>query len=74
MSYHQHQTIDLLEIYHARTLRELLMRQIQRLSYDDTWVPGFDPSRRQDLRDQYAGMLGAAEELLRNLGDDLPYY
>lgn len=72
MSFHKHEVVDLLEIYHARSVRQLLLRQLRRLDEDDASMPSFEPQRRQEIREQYAALLIGADELLRSLGDDTP--
>jgi hypothetical protein len=69
-SFHKYDVVDLLEIYHARSVRNLLWRQLRRLDDDDASMPGFEPQRRQEVREQYAALLIGADELLRGLGDD----
>ncbi len=46
MSRHGHEMVDLLEIYHARSLRNRVMRELARLQSDESVLPGHDPGRR----------------------------
>ncbi len=63
--------VDLLEIYHARSLRNHLMRELTRLDSQDS-LPGHDPMRRAEIREFYEAMLVASGGLLYSLGD-LPH-
>jgi hypothetical protein len=72
MSQHRHEMVDLLEIYHARSLRNHLMRELVRLDSDDSVLPGHDPVRRAEIREFYEAMLITSGGLLYSLGD-LPH-
>ncbi len=61
--------VDLLEIYHARALRNHLTRELARLDSDDTILPGYDPVRRAEVREFYQAMLITSGGLLYSLGD-----
>jgi len=69
MSPHQYEMVDLLEIYHARSLRHHLQRELSRLSSDEHCLPGHDPRRRAEILDFYHSMLITSAGLLHNLGD-----
>ncbi len=64
--------VDLLEIYHARQVRDLLLEQLRRLRVHDPLNPFQDESRRRETRSYYEAMLLTVAELLGGLGDDLP--
>jgi hypothetical protein len=72
MSRDRHGMVDLLEIYHARSLRNLLMRELARLDSHDSVPPGDDPARRAEIREFYESMLITSGGLLYSLGD-LPH-
>lgn len=63
------QMVDLLEIFHARSLRDRLRKEVRRLDDDDDLLPGTDPERRAEIRDLYATMLAMSESLLLSVGD-----
>jgi hypothetical protein len=64
--------VDLLEIYHARQMRDALISQLRRLRADEPLNPFLDEARRHETRTHYEAMLLTVAELLRLLGDDLP--
>ena len=68
----RHGMVDLLEIYHARSLRNHLMRELTRLDSQGSLPPGHDPVRRAEIREFYEAMLVASGGLLYSLGD-LPH-
>ena len=72
MSHNDQGLVDLLEIYHARQVRDLLLAQLRRLNEDDPENPLHDEARRRDTRSYYEAMLITAAELLSGLGDELP--
>jgi hypothetical protein len=69
MSYRHRESIDLLEIYHARQLYALIAAQLRRLAQDDTASPTPQSERRAEILEHYAALLVGADELLRSLGD-----
>ena len=69
MSPNQNEMVDLLEIYHARSVRDHLRRELSRLRSDEHCLPGHDPQRRAEIRDFYQSMLITSAGLLYNLGD-----
>jgi hypothetical protein len=71
-SRHQNGMVDLLEIYHARSLRNHLVRELARLDSEDALPPGHDPARRAEIREFYETMLITSGGLLYTLGD-LPH-
>lgn len=64
--------VDLLEIYHARQIRDQLLAQLRRLRAHDPLNPFQDEVRRREIRDHYEGMLLTVAGLLGSLGDELP--
>ncbi len=72
MSQNDQGLIDLLEIYHARKLRDDILTNLRRLRIDNPQNPFQDHARKRETRGYYEAMLLAAAELLRSLGDDIP--
>jgi hypothetical protein len=68
-SQHGSGMVDLLEIYHARSLRNHLVRELTRLDSEDALPPGHDPARRAEIREFYEAMLITSGGLLYTLGD-----
>ncbi len=64
--------VDLLEIYHARQVRDLILGQLRRLRVHDPLNPFQDENRRRELQSYYEAMLLTVAELLGGLGDDMP--
>jgi hypothetical protein len=64
--------VDLLEIYHARQVRDQLLGQLRRLRTCDSANPYQNGARRHEARSHYEAMLLVVAELLGGLGDDLP--
>lgn len=64
--------VDLLEIYHARQVRDALLEQLRRLRTHDPLNPFQDETRRQELASYYEAMLLTVADLLGGLGDELP--
>ena len=69
MSHPQHEMVDLLEIFHARSMRDHVTRELKRLRSDDHFLPGHDPMRRREIRAYYERMLITSIDLLEALGD-----
>lgn len=72
MPYNDQGLVDLLEIYHARQLRDQILEQLRRLRHHDPANPFQDAARRRDARGYYEAMLLTVAELLGSLGDELP--
>lgn len=64
--------VDLLEIYHARRVRDQLVAQMRRLGAFDPANPFQDLSRREEAHAHYEAMLLIVAELLTVLGDEAP--
>ena len=69
MSQSQYQLVDLLEVYHARTVQSALLREIRRLRVEDNCLPGSDNLRRDEVSAFYESMLLTSTQLLHVLGD-----
>ncbi len=63
--------VDVLEIYHARQLRDQLLANLRRLRQGAN-DPHRSPASRQEIRSYYEAMLLLAAEMLRGLGDEGP--
>jgi hypothetical protein len=72
MPHNDQRLVDLLEIYHARQVRDVLISQLRRLRAEDPLNPFLDEARRRETRSHYEAMLLSVAELLRGLGDELP--
>ncbi|MEZ5558140.1 MAG: hypothetical protein R3E86_06275 [Pseudomonadales bacterium] len=72
MPHNDQRLVDLLEIYHARQLRDHIIRQLRRLRVEDPLNPIQDEVRRRETRGYYEAMLLTVAELLQGLGDELP--
>jgi hypothetical protein len=64
--------VDLLEIYHARQVRDQILEQLRRLRVRDPLNPFQDEIRRGEMQSYYEAMLVTVAELLGGLGDDMP--
>jgi hypothetical protein len=64
--------VDLLEIYHARQVRDKILHQLRRLRVNDPLNPFQDEVRRREMQSYYEAMLLTVAELLGGLGDDMP--
>jgi len=62
--------VDILEIYHARTLRKAIRSQSRRLHRHDPNVIGLDLQRQAELASYYDTMLLCVNEMLDSLGDN----
>jgi len=72
MPHHDQGLVDLLEIYHARQVRDAILRQLRRLGTHDPLNPFQDQVRRREMRSYYEAMLLTVAELLGGLGDEAP--
>lgn len=64
--------VDLLEIYHARKVRDQILDQLRRLRVNDPLNPFQDEVRRREMQSYYEAMLLTVAELLGTLGDEMP--
>jgi hypothetical protein len=69
MSQSQYQLVDLLEVYHARTVQSALLREVRRLRAEENCLPGSDRLRREEVSAFYESMLMTSTQLLQVLGD-----
>ncbi len=65
-----HET-DLLEIYHARQIRDSLVSQLKRLRASCDEISMDSRVKRQAISGYYKALLLTTAELLQELGDDL---
>ena len=70
MEQNQEGKVDLLEIYHARQMRDEIIAQLRRLRCDAHKLPVHDAARRREVRGYYEAMLLTIAELLQTIGDD----
>jgi len=64
--------VDILEIYHARQIRDDLLANLRRLRQDNPLDPFQDPLRREETRSYYEAMLITIVDMLHGLGDEAP--
>ncbi len=72
MSHNDQGLVDLLEIYHARQVRDQILQQLRRLRVHDPLNPFQDEARRREMQSYYEAMLLTVADLLGGLGDDTP--
>ena len=70
MEKNQQGTIDLLEIYHARQVRDHIIAQLRRLRCTTQQLPLHEQARRSDLRGYYEALLLTVAELQDHVGDE----
>ena len=63
--------VDLLEIYHARHLRDDILTQLRRLRMENPLDAFHDYGRKREIRGYYEAALLTMAELLRTLGDEV---
>ncbi len=71
MEKHGQGLVDLLEIYHARQVRDDLVQQLRRLRQSQQ-LPLCEHARRKEVRRHYEMLLSSITDLLRQLGDEVP--
>ena len=62
--------VDLLEIYHARQLRDQILAQLRRIRASSDHAPLLGVNNRRDVRGYYEALLLTVAELLHEMGDD----
>ena len=62
--------VDLIEIYHARQVRDQIVSQLRRLRVEARSCPDIDTARRIETMSYYEALLITVAELLHTLGDD----
>ena len=73
MEQNQQGVVDLLEIYHARKLRDEIIGQLRRIRTNSDQTPLDDDHRRYEIRGYYEALLLTVAELLQQMGDqDFP--
>jgi len=72
MPHYEQGLVNILEIYHARQLRDVLLANLRRLRRDNPLDPFQDPIRREELCRYYEAILLTTAELLHGLGDEAP--
>lgn len=70
MEQNQQGVIDLLEIYHARKVRDEVIGQLRRLRSETQKLPVYDSAKRREIRSYYEALLLTVAELLHQMGDD----
>jgi hypothetical protein len=70
MEQNQQGIVDLLEIYHARQLRDEIIGQLRRLRTEKQHLPIHDGAKRREIRAYYEALLLTVAELLHQMGDD----
>ena len=61
--------VDLLEIYHARSIRDAILAQLRRLYLPGEVLSLDERRRRRQIRNYYEAQLLTVVELLQELGD-----
>lgn len=69
MSDSKQDTIDLLEVFYARSIKKTVARQLERLRDDCNFLPEFDAQRRLEIMAYYERMLLTCTHLLHHIGD-----
>ena len=70
MDQNREDTVDLLEIYHARQVRDVIISQLQRLRGPADYLPEPDRMRRLEVRGYYEALLLTVAELQHHMGDE----
>ena len=65
----QFQSVDLLEVYHAKALQHELLRDMRRLRNEDQLLPESERLRRKEIAALYESMLVTCNRLLEQLGE-----
>jgi hypothetical protein len=61
---------DLLEIYHARKMRDQIIAQLRRLRGSLDHLPVHERARRREVRGYYEALLLTVAELQHQMGDE----
>ncbi len=69
MSDSKQDTIDLLEVFYARSIKKSLRCELDRLREDGNFLPETDAQRRLEIMAYYERMLLTCTHLLQQLGD-----
>ena len=69
MSDRQQDTVDLLEVFYARSIKKSLRCELDRLRHDGNFLPESDAQRRLEIMAYYERMYLTCTHLLQQLGD-----
>ena len=70
MEQNQQGLVDLLEIYHARQMRDQIILQLRRLRSSTDQLPLHEQARRREVRGYYEALLLTVAELQHQMGDE----
>ncbi len=70
MEQNQQGLVDLLEIYHARQVRDQIVAQLRRLRTSSDQLSLHEQSRRREVRGYYEALLLTVAELQQQMGDE----
>ncbi|MEM9622281.1 MAG: hypothetical protein AAF993_11560 [Pseudomonadota bacterium] len=65
-----HDAVDLLEIYHARQMRDQIIGQLRRIRASNEGMPINHGMHKREIRGYYEALLLTVVELLHRMGDD----
>lgn len=66
----QPNAVDLLEIYHARQMRDQIISQLRRIRSSNEGLPIDHGMHKRQIRGYYEALLLTVAELLHRMGDD----
>ncbi|MEE9253613.1 MAG: hypothetical protein V3U43_01640 [Pseudomonadales bacterium] len=69
MSDSKQDTVELLEVFYARSIKKNISHGLERLRDDCNFLPDFDAQRRLEIMAYYERMLLTCTHLLQQLGD-----
>ena len=69
MEQHKQGLVDLMEIYHARQLRDQILTQLKRVTADNQQLALQDIGKKRELAGYYQALLITTVELLQQIGD-----
>ena len=73
MEQNHHGLVDLLEIYHARQLRDDILAQLRRLRSGRQQLPLHEIARHKEVVRYYEALLLTVADMLQQLGDTEVY-
>ena len=73
MEHNQNGLVDLLEIYHARQLRDDILAQLRRLRSGQHQLPLHEVARHKEVVRYYEALLLTVADMLQQLGDTEVY-
>lgn len=65
-----HGAVDLLEIYHARQMRDQIITQLRRIRASHDELPMDHAVKKREVRAYYEALLLTVAELLHRMGDE----